>query len=186
MQAGMLAAALLFFAPAGGAFTQELYNKLVVGYQQLVVGDNEAATATFIACLKMSPGNIEARRYLAHAYLRSGLAVQAAVQFDIVLKMAPGAAHDLSSLGDAYFYTGNYDWALQCYNAALEKDEKLDIARTGMVHTYVALGDNYRAGAICLQEISKKDNQNNRAVYEQILKNLQEDPEKAPPVKLGE
>lgn len=166
--------------------TQDFYKKLVTGYQQLLEGDNEQAMTTFIACLKLDPANIDARRYLAHAYLRAGLAVQAAVQFDIVLKMAPGSAHDLSSLGDAYFYAGNYDWALQCYNAALEKDDKLDIARTGMVHTYVALGDNYRAGTICQQEISKTNAPNNRAVYERILKTLQEDAERTPPTNISE
>lgn len=159
-------------------------NSLIkAGYQQICHGDHEQAIETLTAALKVDPNSVFARRYLAYALLQSGLAVQAATQFEVVSKLSPESnSSDLAFLGDAYFYAGQYQKALHSYNQALSKDAGLDQARTGLVHTYVALGDTSHATLICQQGLQQTRTASARTQYEELLRDITES-QKTTPVR---
>ncbi len=159
-------------------------NSLIkAGYQQICNGDNEQAIETLTAALKVDPNSVYARRYLAYALLQSGLAVQAVTQFEVVSRLSPESnSSDLAFLGDAYFYAGQYHKALHSYNQALSKDAGLDKARTGLVHTYVALGDTSHAASVCQQGLQQTRTASARTQYEELLRDITES-QKATPVR---
>jgi Flp pilus assembly protein TadD len=174
--AAMLVLLLGLPAQAGAVDSNSLIR---TGYQQICHGNNEQAIETLSAALRVDPNSVYARRYLAYALLQSGLAVQAATQFEAVGKLSPETSSDLALLGDAYFYSGQYHKALKSYHRALSMDAALDQARTGLVHTYVALGDTTHATSICHQALQQTKAASAHKQYVELLRDITES-QKAP------
>ncbi|GEM_PF-2785308 len=152
-------------------------NSLIrAGYVQMVGGASQDAVETLKAAVRANPASADARRYLACALVQAGLASQAVPQLEFAIRMAPPTAADLSLLGDACFYAGQYQKALGCYEKALSLDGRLDAAVAGIVHTYVAMGDTDRAAHACQLALRQARTAASRSKYESLLRDVQGDP----------
>ena len=174
------ASALFIYVSAAAAADCQYFVR--AGYQQICQGNHEQAVATLTSAVNADPSSVEARRYLAIALLKSGLANDAATQLEYVRRMSPGSAGDTTLLGNAYFYAGQYEKALQCYRQALAADSRSDEARAGLVQTYLAAGKNAAAEAACREALKVAHNAETRDKLESLMRGIKGDSRIAPKV----
>ena len=174
----LVAAAVWLVTTAPWAFSQQtvsnsLSTRLIAqGYRQLSSGSYASAGQTLAAALKIDPTSVLARRYLAHALLRSGQGAKAALQFEQLLKDEHPDAADESALGDAYINSGNPNKALTAYKAALKIDPNLESARGGLIHSYLSLGRTDEAVAMCKEVLGTSKTPETRKYYQSLLDDL--------------
>ncbi len=123
------------------------------GYEQLRLGQSQAALQTLGNAVRANPSSLDARRYLAQALVNCGLSRKAAEQMELVVKSDPGHAADLCVLGTAYFYNGEAEQSIKNYLCALQADPALEAASLGLVNAYLAQGQTEKAQQVCLRAL---------------------------------
>lgn len=172
----MALATIIIASPPSAAASPDGDALLRAGYQQLCQGKNEQAVETLSAAVRANPASVDARRYLGYSLLQIGLATQALVQLEYVNKAQQPSANDITLLGDAYFYNGQYAKALACYKQALAKDNCLESAHAGLVHTYVAMGQPQQAATACQRAIAQSRTIAAHSKLSELLRELEGDP----------
>ncbi len=138
-------------------------------YNQLKAGANEQAITTLSKVLKDNPASVDARRYLGYAFIQMGLGTKAIRELEYVTRMEPGSPADLVLLADAYFYSSQYKQAAELYEEALKTSPCSESARSGLVHTYIALGETEKATALCTNALNESPAPSSRIHYEDLL-----------------
>jgi len=147
------AASLLGLPMAMGAATPDIGSLIRTGYQQLAAGSFPEAVQTLSAAVYNAPSSFAARRYLAHALVRSGDATNAAQQFTMAAQISPLEAVDESALGDAYLALQTLPEASNAYQRAIAMNPRLEVAWAGLAKTYEVAGSHDLALSICKQGI---------------------------------
>ena len=128
---------------------------LQIGYQMLALGDYPKAIRVLLAALRSNPNDVAARRYLAHALVRSGSNSMAVEQFGVVEQLQPLEATDQAALGDAQRSLGNLKAAVAAYTKAVESDPQLEVGWAGLARTYAAAGQHQQAVALLKHGMTK-------------------------------
>lgn len=139
-------------------------------------GYREAVTI-LKAVVKAEPRNIQARRYMAFALNRLGMANEAVEQMKVVTGLSPGSAEDLATLAESYALSGENQKAAATYKAALAANPALEKCRSGLVKAYIASGDSAAARNACVEGIRNSRDPKVRKQLNGFLNQLQEKPE---------
>jgi len=172
--AALLAAAISVLINCLPARASAIDGLMSRAYQEMSSGHNEEAVRTMSVAVRTEPNNAMARRYLANALLRSGMAADALVQFRALIELKQATAKDKSAIGDANFYLSKYDDAIAWYQTALKEDPTLDSARVGLTHTYVAMKQHQKACQIIADAVRQPRTEESRREYYALFTNIKE------------
>lgn len=117
----------------------------------------QAAIQRLTAEIRSNPSDMEARKSIAAAFLKTGLAVRAEEQMKIVMQFGKRSSEDLVMLADAQRYTGKYSDAMRSYQEVLGQNHANGKALAGLAYCYMLSGDTTTAARLCqsgLREVS--------------------------------
>lgn len=109
----------------------------------------QAAITRLTAEIKKQPSDMEARRNIAEAFLKTGLAVRAEEQMRIVMTYGKRTPEDFVLLGDTQRYAGKYTDAVRSYQEVLGANPSNAKAISGLAYCYMLSGDAGTANKIC-------------------------------------
>lgn len=144
------------------------------GVDQLSRGTYDQAVITFSKAVKADPSDLQARRYLCSAMLRSGQATAAAQQLELITKFAPGNNSDMCLLAEAYLHCGEMDKSVECYKKVLRNEPCDTTAKYGLTRALLAVGDVAGARDLALNTMRSTSNVKIRNGCAQILTQIRE------------
>ena len=154
------------------ATTYSQKDTISYGYSLLAHGSPSTAVQVFVGVLKVEPGNLIARRYLAHALVQSGNYQQAISQFIQLSKYMALQAVDVSGLAEAYLKSGEHKLALSYYEQALKLDPTFGPALVGSVKAHMAMSQNTEALAECEKGLQRVRDAGSKGQLEEIFAQL--------------
>ena len=127
-----------------------------LGEVLLKSGDTDKAIEEFRVSLKLNPGNVRVRNFLAGYYAGKGGLEAAITEYKKALEFSPEGQGLYYNLGDLYEKTGRSQEAIRAYQKALEIDPKYLEAYNNLAALYAETG---KVGeAISLWEAAVKIN----------------------------
>lgn len=100
--------------------------------------------------VRANPGDLNVRRQMVQLMIRKGMTVRAAAEMKVILQAAGGSnADDLTTLGDAARYSGDYAGAIESYKKVLQVSPMSSKALSGLALSYASAGQVPTAVQIC-------------------------------------
>lgn len=140
----------------------------------LVQGNSKAAVAILYKAVAQKPNDLQTRRCLVEALLKSGAAGRAAREMQQLVGAGLRSPQDFCLLGDAYRYSGHYSSALLNYQEALNVDPSLAGAWSGIAYTYYANGNNTLALKACRQGLARLADPASKATLLKAMETVQQ------------
>jgi Flp pilus assembly protein TadD len=154
---------------------------IATGYNQLAQGDVEQAVHTFSQVVRVEPGNIQARRYLATALLRAGSTKEGLKQIQYVIQMepqeAPEQTMDQVTLGEAYYQDGLFGQSIACLARIVNENQTLDTARLDLIKALIATKQFDNANLLCREGLQISQNQQARREFYNLMNRIHADKE---------
>ncbi len=109
----------------------------------------QAAIQRLTAEIRKQPADMDARRNIAEAFMKTGLAVRAEEQMRIVMQYGKRTPEDFVLLADAQRYAGKYTDAMRTYQEVLGANQANAKAVSGLAYCYLLSGDANTAAKVC-------------------------------------
>lgn len=151
------------------------------GYNQLISGNAEQAVQTFSQVVRIEPGNIQARRYLAAALLRAGSTKEGLKQIQYVIQMEPTGSPeqtlDQVTLGEALYQDGLYGQSIACLAKVVNDNPTLDTARIDLIKSLIATEQFDSANLLCRQGLHVSQDREARKEFYSLMNRIHADKE---------
>ncbi|MFN8655634.1 MAG: tetratricopeptide repeat protein [Candidatus Obscuribacterales bacterium] len=147
------------------------YDEMVrEGYARLNAGDAQGALQLLSMVVKTNPSDLEARRYLARAYQKTGHGQEAVEQFKYVQDVKPLDGHDTYCYAQALYDLREYNQATPLLTALVNREPDYAEARVLLVNCLLLVNDQATALEVCRAGASRARTPQDIARFQQLYR----------------
>lgn len=146
---------------------------VIIGYNEINKGDLDGAIECLVQAVKKQPNNVNARRYLAYAFVRAGSFNEAVQQFKALSGLQILSNEDILNYADALEGAGNSKGAADLLAPCVSANESDVQMRSRLARVYYRAGQEAAGDQIILDGLAHANSEGDK---QQLLRMLKRQP----------